>query len=71
MSAANQDRGQRLMALFTETPQIGAVEQARHYIRTHKEKRDQCMADSRARQVEQIKLDWWTEQLLLAIGGGA
>ena len=71
MSGANQDRGQRLMALFTETPQLSEVEQARHYIRTHKEKRDQCMTDSRARQVEQIKLDWWTEQLLIAIGGAA
>ena len=71
MSGANQDRGQRLMALFTGTPQLSEVEQARHYIRTHRETRDQCMIDSHARHVEQVKLDWWTEQLLRAIGGEA
>lgn len=71
MSGANQDRGQHLMALFTGTPQLSEVEQARHYIRTHKEKRDQCVIDSHARHVEQVKLDWWTGQLLRAIGGAA
>lgn len=64
MSAAKHDREQGLMALFTGTPQLGEVEQACHYIRTHREKRDQCVIDSREWHIERIKLDWWIAKLL-------
>lgn len=67
MSAPNQDRGQHLMALFTGTPQLGEVEQACQYIRTHRERRDQCTLDSREWHIERIKLDWWLAKLLHAM----
>ena len=68
MKPARHERREELMALFTATPQIGEVEQARHYIELHREQRDRCELYSRAWHVERIKLDWWTKQLLHAIG---
>lgn len=68
MSAGKHDREQRLMALFTATPQLGEVEQTCHYIRTHRERRDQCALDSREWHIERIKMDWWLAKLLLAMG---
>lgn len=71
MSAAKHEREQGLMALFTATPQISEIEQARHYIATHRAARDEQERGSRAWHVEQIKLDWWVAQLLRAIGEAA
>lgn len=68
MSGAKHEREQGLMALFTATPQLGEIEQARHYIELHREQRDRFERDSRAWHVEQIKLDWWVKELLKATG---
>lgn len=68
MSAAKHEREQDLMALFTATPQLSEIEQARHYIEAHREQRDRCALDSRAWHIERIKLDWWVKQLLSLVG---
>lgn len=56
-----------LFELFTATPQISEVEQARHYIGNHRAARDDQDKGSHKWHVEQIKLDWWVSQLLRAV----
>lgn len=74
-----------LFEMFTATPQLTdaqrqiaiadyEAEQARdeacRYIKDHRRKRDRAMPGDRAWHVEQIKVDWWLNELLRATGRG-
>lgn len=58
MSAASKKGGQRLWALFTETPQLAEAELAAHHIERHIEQRDRHPIGSRPWHVERVKLAW-------------
>jgi hypothetical protein len=64
VSAASKKGGQRLWALFTDTPHIAEAERAAHYMAHHLARRDQHPIGSRPWHVERIKLDWWVRESL-------
>lgn len=64
MSAASKKGGQRLWALFTETPHLSEAEKAADHIERHFEQRERHPIGSRPWHIERVKLEWWVKELL-------